>query len=265
MKEEIDNFLAKAYQSEAAAEMKDVYVTNHEPKTKKYFTTNSKEDEEFYRYKQAVADYNSDTKAKEAKKTFKFEKGTFLQKIFDPMAGAERLENGALFYKLEDSELTAVVNDEEKLRKEFEKLKALNEEPLEVSEEDENELRIALLDEMEQLSPFTADEFNEVLDKEFSVFKTGEKYDFVKDMKDAYSAGLQKTTAEKILDTIPEHVFWDIKTPRGGDQQKFMNPYNPFRKYPVASFFDSREYETYMDRRTKKNNLDDGISTYRRY
>jgi hypothetical protein len=31
--------------------MGDVYVTNHTPKQKKYNTTNSKEDEQFFKYK----------------------------------------------------------------------------------------------------------------------------------------------------------------------------------------------------------------------
>jgi hypothetical protein len=67
------------------------------------------------------------------------------------------------------------------------------------------------------------------------------------------------------LDTIPEHAFWDIKIPQVGDEKKFMNPYNPFRAYPFSSFFDYRQYEEYMDRKTLKNNLVDGLSTYRRY
>lgn len=118
---------------------------------------------------------------------------------------------------------------------------------------------------MEKNSPFTVDEFEKILDKEFSVFKEGENYSFVKDLKDAFKRDLQRPTAEKILDTIPDHVFWDIKTPQVKDQQKFMNPYNSFRQYHISSFFDSREYEEYMDRRTRKQNLRDGISTHRRY
>ena len=38
--------------------MKDVYITNHEPKVKKYFTTNKNEDEDFYRYKKSLEEYN---------------------------------------------------------------------------------------------------------------------------------------------------------------------------------------------------------------
>lgn len=86
-------------------------------------------------------------------------------------------------------------------------------------------------------------------------------------MKDAFAGGLKKSAVQKIFDTIPEHVFWDIKIPHntGGSEQRYMNPYNSFRKYPVESFFDAQATEEYMDRRTKKNNLVDGISTYRRY
>jgi len=39
-----------------------------------------------------------------------------MQKIFDPLAGAEKLENGALFYKVEDRELSIELKDEVKLR-----------------------------------------------------------------------------------------------------------------------------------------------------
>jgi hypothetical protein len=165
---------------------------------------------------------------------------------------------------VQEAELN-IPSDEEKLREEWERLKANNSGVLEASEDDPNELRIALMEEMEKNSPFTADEFGDILDKEFSVFKNGEKYDFVKDIRDAFSGSLEKPAAEKILDTIPEHAFWDIKTPQRQDPQRFMNPYNSFRKYHVSSFFDSREYEEYMDRRNRKQNMRDSISTYRRY
>ncbi len=121
------------------------------------------------------------------------------------------------------------------------------------------------MEDMEKNSQFNEDEFSDVLDQEFSVFKNGEKYDFVKDIKDAFSQSLEQPASEKILDTIPDHAFWDIKTPQVADPQRFMNPYNSFRKYHVSSFFDSREYEEYMDRRSKKEFLRDSVSTYRRY
>ena len=87
-----------------------------------------------------------------------------------------------------DSEVQ--IPNEEKLRAEWERAKSSNSGVLEASEDDFNELRIALMDEMEKNAPFTEDEFTDVLDKEFSVFKNGEKYDYVKDMKDAFSDSL---------------------------------------------------------------------------
>lgn len=264
MKEEIESFISYAYQKEQEAELEDVYVTNHEPKQKKYHTTNKKEDEEFFRYKKSLEEYNKKVEPLPGTKKERYEKGSLLQRILDPLAGAEKQPNGALLYKFEDREIAKDI-EEERLRREFEKLKQFNEEPLEASEDDENDLRIQILKEMEELSPFTEAEFHDILDKELSVFKKGEKYDYVKDIRNAFSSGLQKPTAQKILETIPDHAFWDIKVPRNAEAEELMNPYNPFRKYPVSSFFDIVEYQTYMDRRTRKNNIADGVSTYRRY
>lgn len=46
----------------------------------------------------------------------KYERGSLLQLILDPFAGGKRLENGALFYKVEDKELDPILRNEEKLR-----------------------------------------------------------------------------------------------------------------------------------------------------
>jgi len=56
---------------------------------------------------------------------------------------------------------------------------------------------------MEQQSPFKQEEFEAVLDKEFSVFKNGEKYDFVSDLKDAFSSSLERPAAERISTLSP--------------------------------------------------------------
>ena len=99
----------------------------------------------------------------------RYERGSLLQKVFDPLANAPRLANGSVFYKVEDRELVGVDN-EEKLRAEYERMKVANSNTTEISEEEADELRIALVDELEQNSPFNIDEFNTVLDKEFSIF-----------------------------------------------------------------------------------------------
>lgn len=184
----------------------------------------------------------------------KYERGTILQRILDPLAGAIKLDNGALFYQVEEKELAPEIRDQEKLRKEFERMTLQNEGVLEGAD-GEDDLRIALLQDMESNSPFNIDEFQDILDKEFSIFKKENQYDYVRDMKDAFQDSLAKPAAVSILETIPEHAFWDIKVPQTPQEQRYMNPYNPFRKYPFSSFFEHRDYEEYLDRKIKKENL----------
>lgn len=74
------------------------------------------------------------------------------------------------------------------------------------------------------------DQWNSYLDKELSIFKEGEKYDYVKDLQNAYQDGLKTPLAMKIFKTIPDHVFWDIKKPLHAELQVHLNPYNPARK-----------------------------------
>jgi len=54
-----------------------------------------------------------------------------------------------------------------------------------VIEEDGDELRVLLIEEA-GANDLPLDQWNEYLDRELSVFKNGEKYDYVKDLQDAY-------------------------------------------------------------------------------
>ena len=137
------------------------------------------------------------------------------------------------------------------------------EEGQEMTPELELEIKTIIIKELQ--GQFTPDELNALMDKHLSVFKEGQKYDFSKDLKNAFSSTLSKSLAEQILETVPDHAFWDIKKPASLEEDKIMNPYNPFRKYPFESFFDMRENEEYNDRRYFKRNLRDNVSTYRRY
>jgi len=76
------------------------------------------------------------------------------------------------------------------LREEWEKIKGFNAEALEMTEEDEDELEYILLHDLEETSPNTLDEFNKVLDDQFSVFKEGDEYNFIKDIRDAFKNDL---------------------------------------------------------------------------
>lgn len=84
-------------------------------------------------------------------------------------------------------------------------------------------------------------------------------------MRHAYSSSLRTTTEDKILETIPDHYFWDIKAPQINCGTLRKNKYNPFRGREYENFFDMRAQEEFMKRQTYKDNLNDSVSTYRRY
>lgn len=88
-----------------------------------------------------------------------------------------------------------------------------------------------------------------------SKFEKGEKYEFVKDLRKSYAAGLASSEAEKIFKTIPAHAFWDIKKPLNSiDQKAFSNSYNPNRAYEKIDFFDTRTGEQWLkDKRGNRN------------
>lgn len=228
-------------------------MTDHVHRPAQYSTLNEEEDAEFYRISQKMAEYKAEAPNKAIKRVSQFEsgryeRGSFQQRIFEPLAGAKRLENGAVFYKVEHKEVTREL-DEEKLRAQFER--ASSEEALEFGEEEADALRFALLDELAS-ERMDFDQLNAYLDNEFAVFKAGEEYSFVRDLKDSYSGDLQKTTTQKIFETIPDHVFWDIKKPRTPAEEGFVNPYNAAREYHYQNFFDTRHIEEWLETKDKK-------------
>jgi hypothetical protein len=130
----------------------------------------------------------------------------------------------------------------------YEKLKLKSEES-EFDIEDEEEFHMAIYKELDgKASPFEVEKFHEQLDKELGVFKNGEKYDYVKDLKEAYKDSLKTTSEEKIFSSIPQHFFWDIKRPLQKNPGVRLNRYNPFRGREYNSFFDMRDAEEYMER-----------------
>ena len=190
----------------------------------------------------------------------KYARGSLAQRLFEPLAGCKRDENGTLIVEISDKDLQHGL-DEAKVRAQFER--SLNQDVL-IAEEDSDELRVAIMEEI-QSSDMPIEEWNDYIDKELSVFKAGEKYDYVKDLRSAFAEGLSSTTADKILETIPEHVFWDIKKPMVSEDNYYMNPYNPARKYPGESFFDIRKTEAWMLDRATNNKLTANVSTFKMY
>lgn len=185
----------------------------------------------------------------------------------DPFAHATRDENNAIVFTVSDKDIAHLnVNDDEVLKEEYDKIKSRNE-VWDIDEEDEDAWRIALVEELEteRVGPFKKEDFDAVLDKELAIFNKGEKYDYVKDLKEAYKVSLATSTEQKIFATIPDHHFWDIKKPQQAAVMIKKNRYNPFRGAEFDNFFEMRDSENYMASQHKKENRNDAVSMYRRY
>jgi hypothetical protein len=124
-----------------------------------------------------------------------------------------------------------------------------------------------MLQELEEgVAGFKIEDFHTALDKELGIFNKDEKYSFVKDLKDAHASALKTSTEEKIFETIPDHVFWDIKKPQNQrDQILPKNRYNPFRGKEYDNFFEMRDTEDWHDKTDKKANINSSISSFRKY
>jgi len=261
MKSEIQAFLAHTKQQMLEREMHDVYVTDHKHIAKKFSTLSAEEDMEYYNYVRSLEGYNQAPAQSTRVSQFnsgRFEKGTMKQRIFEPLAGAQKLANGTLFYEVSEKELSAELN-EDKMRAAFDRMKAG--EALEAG--DEGEIRIAMYDALEEAG-YDLEEWDKVLAREMNTFKEGEKYDYSVDMRRTFDQGLATPTAAKIFAKIPDHVFWDIKTPRAKPDEHHINPYNPARKYPFQSFFDMRRHEDWIQSREDQRNLNTNISQHTR-
>ena len=181
MKAEIQKYIQGVYDSQIEDAMKDVYITDHVAKPRKFNTINAKDDEQFFNYYQSLQQYNAEAKKAprvSQHESGRFERGSLAQRVFEPLAGAKLNENGSLVYEVQDKELSYGL-EESRLRSQFER--AQSQSPIEQTEEEAEELRIALIEEI-QANDLPLDEWNVYLDRELSVFKEGEKYDYVKDM-----------------------------------------------------------------------------------
>jgi len=214
-KAEIQEYLNKVETDNIEAGWSDVYVTDHKQKAEKLLTHSDEEAEAFYKYKQSLEAYKAEApKPVVAPPRRRYEKGSLAQRLFDPLQDAVKDDEGCLNYTVQDKELTSELN-EARLRRMYEAYS--NQEPIDGAlDEDDDDLRVALMEELD-ISNLPIDEWNDMLDRELSVFKGDEKYDYVKDIQDAFQVGLRTPLAAKILKTIPAHAFMDIKKPVGAE------------------------------------------------
>lgn len=243
--------------------MKDVYVTDHKHKATKFNTLSEEEDEHFFAYMQELKAYKSAAPKSEASQfeSGRYERGSILQRMFEPLAGASRNQDGTMVYTIVDKDLQYGL-DESIMRGEFDR--ANKYEPLPQEEWDISTLRMALYDELRE-NTTVADEWDQILIREFSAIKGNKKYSAVEDMSNAFAHGSKTSTFMKMLRTVPEHAFWDIKKPLVPEVDYHMNPYNPARQVPFSSFFDARKYDQYLSDREHSSNVTTDLTRHRRY
>lgn len=106
--------------------LKDVYVTDHVPKTKQLLTTSEEEDAQYYAYMKSLSDYKK--KVGHTKRYLnhlesgKYARGSMLQRVFEPLAGSIKQDNGTIFLEILDKDVT-LDTDESKARQRYELLK----------------------------------------------------------------------------------------------------------------------------------------------
>ena len=74
------------------------------PVPKKFVTLNEDEDTEYYNYVQSLRNYNAKSTMRSDRvsqyESGRYEKGSLKQRIFEPLAGAQTLKNGTVFYEV---------------------------------------------------------------------------------------------------------------------------------------------------------------------
>lgn len=261
---ELNAYVEACYKHEEELQLKDVYVTDHKKVEPKRTTGGSEEDEDFFQYQQAVDDYNNNipTQVIQGQEKSLYERGTMIQRMLDPFYGAGTDENGTILFQVTDKDLAHLdLENEAKLRREFENIKENNN----VWEVDEENLKVEILKNLEeQNTGFDVEHFRQVVHDELSVF-ANKKYNFAEDLKKGYHRSLRTTTEQKIFDSIPDWVFWDIKTPMVKRPFIRRNKYNPFRGREYENFFDMRATEQHFHSQETADNRNPSVSIYRRY
>ena len=154
-----------------------------------------------------------------------------------------------MFYELQDKEIARKLS-EDVLRRQYECWKDVKT----IEAEEENDIRFAIYDNLDEAG-YSAEEWDQILAREFNTFKEGEKYDFVTDLRRTFDDGLATSSYDKIFAKLPDHVFWDIKKPQREDENYYINRWNAARQYPFQSFFEMRSHEDWMQGRREKRNI----------
>lgn len=271
-KEEALNFLEEAYKEKTLRDMEEVHVTDRTPRPKRLHTNNEEEDRDFYNYEQKLKEFHSDTTTKATHRQLRIDEHPF-DRLGKPLANAVRNEDGSYTLEVKDTDLPL---DNKTLKERFEYYQQAAEvvsEPVEEEEEDDEEgpsfEEMVSEDDTGYYKGLfeyigrrrSIDSIDTLVDRLDNF--TEEEYSAVKDYQDAYRKSLSTPLAEQIFDQIPDHAFYDIKTPLKKPANIKVNPFNPVKPVTANSFFELRTNEDFFYRRKRKPNLKESISSFK--
>lgn len=159
----------------------------------------------------------------------------------------------------------------------YESLKAKQEETLEpvpALEPDEDDPNNSVFEGLDLNDPYFVElysaqnpEISEYVNmlNQLNVFKEEEEYNLVKDLQDGFNKSLSKPLYDRLFEKLPEHVFWDIKTPLHKTMPKVLGKYNQMKPYQHNSFLDFKYDDEYFYRRSKNPNTDQHRRINRHY
>ena len=271
---EISQYIENCKLDNKLEEASDVFITDRKPRDKKFQTNSLDESKEFFEYKKALEEYNSDIEP-----IVQAEEKSIPQHVVpaNTLPSAKRLDDGSLFLKILDSDLK---NDEQLLKK-FEQRKTQNEELFVAEEEeededdddedddddddDDDEGYNSVLEGYNPDDPYyieLMDQNNEIrqelekLDKS-NIFASDEEYDVIKDMQRGFNKTLKSTMTDRMIDQLPDHYFHDIKVPLDKEVHFTVNENNPLKPTQFRNFFEWRENYAYFEKRRFSHNLED--------
>jgi len=100
MRDELAKYIDDCYEHERLEKFKDVYVTDHSPVDPKYVTGSEEEDLDYFEYQKSLDAYHGDSSGQKTMgaRASKYEKGSLMQRIMDPLANATKDENGSILH-----------------------------------------------------------------------------------------------------------------------------------------------------------------------
>lgn len=100
MRDEVSAYIDECYEHEKLENLKDVYVTDHSPVDPKLITGTEEEDQDFFDYQQSLDAYHAGSAlpATAAARGSRYEQGSLMQRIMDPLAGATKDANGSILH-----------------------------------------------------------------------------------------------------------------------------------------------------------------------